>query len=117
MTKVSEVFTRFVQTELAYRQLKELNKEDILNDIFQTALLMGTRGNNGLGNYKELQKGVQNIKNFIFSENFHVERAMVPVSKAAYLATMLQKGTTKIVHFKNPMEVKDWILRICSEIK
>lgn len=96
MTIVSEVFTQFAQTELAYRELKKLNKKDVLNDVFQTALLMGTRGKSGTGVYNELQKGVQNIKNFIFSENFHIERAMVPASKAAYIATMLQTGTTKV---------------------
>ncbi|EKF54949.1 hypothetical protein I215_09521 [Galbibacter marinus] len=110
MTIVSEVFTRFAQTELAYRELKELNKEDVLNDVFQTALLMATRGQSGTGNYNELQRGIQNIKNFIFSENFHIERAMVPAAKAAYIATMLQTGTTKVAHFANPMEVEDWII-------
>ena len=110
ITIVSEVFTQFAQTELAYRELKELNKDDVLNDIFQTALLMGTRGKSGLGDYNELQKGVQNIKNYIFSENFHIERAMIPASKAAYIAIMLQKERIEIAHFTNPMEVKDWML-------
>lgn len=110
MTIVSEVFTKFAQTELAYRDLMELNKEDVLNDVFQTALLMATRGKSGRGNYNELQKGVQNIKNFIFSENFHIERAMVPAAKAAYITTMLQTDTFKIAHFNNPMEVKDWMV-------
>jgi hypothetical protein len=110
MTIVSEVFTKFAQTELAYRELNELNKEDVLDDVFQTALVMATRGKSGIGDYNELQKGVQNIKNFIFSEKFHIERAMVPASKAAYIATMLQTDTSKIAHFKNPMEVKDWMI-------
>lgn len=110
ITIVSEVFTQFAPTELAYRELKELKKEDVLNDVFQTALLMATRGKSGKGDYSELQRGVQNIKNFIFSENFHIERAMVPAAKAAYIATMFQTNTTKVERFSNPMEVKDWIL-------
>lgn len=110
ITIVSEVFTQFAQIELAYRELKDLNKDDVLIDIFQTALLMGTRGKSGLGDYNELQKGVQNIKNYIFSENFHIERAMIPASKAAYIAIMLQKERIEISHFTNPMEVKDWML-------
>lgn len=107
---VSEVFTQFAQTELDYRELKQFNKDDVLNDVFQTALLMSTRGKSGIGNYNELQRGVQNIKNYIFTENFHIERAMVPAAKAAYIAIMLQTGATEAVHFNNPMEVKDWIL-------
>jgi len=110
ITTVSEVFTQFAQIELKYRELSKHHKEDVLNDIFQTALLMGTRGNSGTGDYNELQKGIQNIKNYIFSENFHIERAMVPAAKAAYIATMLQTGATKIERYTNPMEIKDWVL-------
>lgn len=110
MAVVSEVFTLFAQTELAYRELKDLNKDDVLNDVFQTTLLMATRGKSGIGDYNELQKGVQNIKNFIFSENFHIERAMVPAAKAAYIATMLKTNTTKVERFTNPLEVKDWMI-------
>ncbi len=111
MTIISEVFTQFAQTELAYRELKELDKKDVLNDVFQTAMLMGTRGKIGIGDYNELQRGVQNIKNYIFSENFHIERAMVPAAKAAYIATLLQTDTSKVAHFTNPMEVKDWTIK------
>lgn len=110
MSIVSEVFTRFAQTELEYRELKGLNKDVVLNDVFQTALLMATRGKSGAGNFTELQRGIQNIKNFIFSENFHIERAMVPAAKAAYMATMLQTNTTKVERFSNPMEIKDWMI-------
>lgn len=110
MNIVSEVFTRFAQTELAHRELKGLNKEDVLKDVFQTALLMATRGISGIGDYNELHRGVQNIKNFIFSESFHIERAMVPASKAAYIATLLKTGTREVAHFTNPIEVKDWMI-------
>lgn len=34
------------------------------------------RGKAGNGNFEELQTGIQNIKNYIFSENFHIERSM-----------------------------------------
>lgn len=117
MAIVSKVFTQFVKTELDYRALKELDKEDVLNDMFQTALLLGTRGKSGLGDYNEIQKGVRNIKNYIFSENFHIERAMVPAAKAAYIATMLQTDTTKVAHFTNPMEIKDWMLEQSFETR
>lgn len=110
MSIVSTVFKKFAQTELKYRELSKLNEIDVLNDVFQTALLMGTRGKSGKGEYNEILKGVQNIKNYIFSENFHIERAMVPAAKAAYIATVLQTNTTKIEHFNDPIDIKDWIL-------
>jgi len=108
MAIVSEVFTQFAKTELAYRELNELNQDDVLNDVFQTALIISTRGKSGLGNYNEIQKGIQNIKNYIFSESFHIERAMVSAAKVAYIATMIKTGVAKVDHFQDAMEVKDW---------
>jgi predicted nucleotidyltransferase component of viral defense system len=111
MTIVSEVFAQFAKTELDYRGLRGLNKEDVLDDVFQTAMLMGTRGNAGNGDYIEIQRGIQNIKNFIFSENFHLERAMVPSAKAAYIAVMLKTGTAKIERYNNAQEIAAWELK------
>lgn len=110
MTIVSEVFFQFAKTELVYRELTDLNKEDVLDDVFQTAMLMGTRGKAGSGDYIEIQRGVQNFKIFIFSENFHLESAMVSAAKAAYIAIMLKKGTTKIERFNTALEIADWEL-------
>ena len=36
---------------------------------------------------------------------------MVPAAKAAYIATLLQTDTSKVAHFTNPMEVKDWTIK------
>ena len=107
---IATVFDQFAKTELAYRHLSNLDRNDILKDILQTAMVICTRGKAGKGNFNELNRGIQNIKNFIFSEKFHLERAMIPGAKAAYLSALLQTHTTKINRFSNPLEIAEWTI-------
>ena len=51
------VFHKFAQTELAYRNTDQ-TPEDVLNDIYQTALSIVTRGADGNGNFNDLQKRI-----------------------------------------------------------
>ena len=106
---VKTVFNQFAKTEISYRNL-DANPEDVLNDILETAIVIATRGKAGNGNFKELQTGIQNIKNYIFSENFHIERAMIPAAKAAYLSAILQSETKEIHRFNNPLEIANWTI-------
>jgi len=57
-----------------------------------------------LRNFKE----VFGTLRIIFSEIFHLERAMVPASKAAYLSAILQSEARDIVRFSSPMEIASW---------
>lgn len=107
---VISVFVQFAKTELNYRNLVDATLQDILIDIFETALHIGTRGQVGRGNFVELQKGILNIRNYIFSERFHLERAMVLASKAAYIAILIGTETNDIQRFSNPIEVVDWLV-------
>ncbi|HSH67858.1 MAG TPA: nucleotidyl transferase AbiEii/AbiGii toxin family protein, partial [Bacteroidia bacterium] len=51
---VNEVFDRIVKRELQYRELKN-TAEDVLDDVYETALCISTRGMDGKGNFEELQ--------------------------------------------------------------
>ena len=114
---VTEVFQQFAITELAYRNKNEHSVEDVLQDILQTSLLISTKGQSGIGNYTELQKGIQNIKNFIFSEIFQLEKAIVLASKSAYLSALIKYKSNDIHFFKNPLEIEDWIIETPQETK
>lgn len=107
---VSTVFNSFANTELEYREKKDLKPKDVLDDILQTAMSISTRGKSGDGDFTELQRGIKNIKNYIFSENFHTEAAMAPASKAAYLSALLKTKTKEFYKFKDPKEISDWII-------
>src|SRR5690606_22962455 len=67
---IKTTFYRFAKTEIAYRNSEEITESDVLDDIYQTALCVVTRGADGNGNFDELQKGILRIKPFIFSEVF-----------------------------------------------
>ena len=103
---IKTTFHKFAQTELAYRHENQ-TPEDVLNDIYQTALCLVTRGLDGNGNFDELQKGIQRIKNLIFSESYHIEIAIIHASKAAYMATLIKYNVNSFDKFGNLQQLKD----------
>jgi len=109
--RIYDVFTTIGAKELANRHLKELTSIDILNDIFETSLLISTRGKYGTGDFDELQKGIKNIRNFIFSEPFHIERAIVCTAKAAYLAMLLKNQANKFQRYSPEIDMREWIIQ------
>lgn len=104
---ISKVFDLFAQTELKYRKLDQL-PADVLEDIYQTGIVIGTRGKSGTGKFDELQKGIQNIRNFIFSESFHLDRAMISAAKAAYVTAVLRTNGKELKRYTNPKEIAEW---------
>ncbi|MEA4903993.1 MAG: nucleotidyl transferase AbiEii/AbiGii toxin family protein [Petrimonas sp.] len=107
---IKGTFRRFVKTELAYRQADNQTETDVLEDIFNTALCIVSRGDLGKGNFDELQLGIKRITGFIFSENFHIGKAIVAASKASYLSTLIAMDKKDFGKFENPMQLKDWII-------
>ena len=104
---ISNVFDQIAKTELKYRELDQVPAH-VLEDIFQTGIVIGTKGKGGVGKFDELQKGIQNIRNFIFSERFHLDRAMVPAAKAAYIVAILRSDEKGLKRYSNPKEIADW---------
>lgn len=105
---ISEVFGRTAQTELTYRNKNTKSSEVVMEDILQTSLCIATRGQEGIGNFEELQRGIQNIRNFIFSEPFHLDRAMIPAAKAGYLSAILKSKTGTIEKYSDSIDMTDW---------
>lgn len=107
---VKATFHRFVETELAYRKANDKTETDVFEDIFNTALCIVSRGDLGVGNFDELQLGIKRIAGFIFSENYHIEKAIVAASKASYLSSLIETDKTVFEKFENPMQLKDWMI-------
>ena len=105
---VKSTFHRFAKTELSYRNAAGKTETDVLEDIFQTALCIVSRGALGEGNFEELLLGIKRITGFIFSESYHIEKAIVSASKAAYLAIIIQTDSNTLEKFENPLQLKDW---------
>jgi predicted nucleotidyltransferase component of viral defense system len=108
---IKATFSKFASTELAYRNTEGLTEENVLEDIFQTSLCIVTRGADGKGDFIQLQKGIQRIGSFIFSESYHIEKAITHASKAAYIATLIQYNADTIETYKNPERLKDWTIK------
>jgi len=107
---IKTTFYRFVKTELTYRDINTLNEKDVLEDIFQTSLCIASRGADGKGEFEQLQVGIQRIGSFIFSESYHLEKAIVHASKAAYLSSLIKYDAKEVEKFKDPTQIKDWLI-------
>lgn len=105
---IKTTFLTFAETELTYRVIDGLTANDVLEDIYQTSLNIVTRGADGKGNFKQLQLGIRRITGFIFSESFHLEKAIVLASKTAYISILIREGSAVIEKFDNPKLLKDW---------
>ena len=106
METVKTTFHKFALTELAYRNTNQ-TPEEVLNDIYQTALCIVNRGSDESGNFNELQKGIQRIKNLIFSESYHIEKAIIHASKVAYIATLIKNNANSFDKFDKLQQLKD----------
>lgn len=105
---IKTTFSVFARMELAYRNMQDLSKEDVLNDIIQTSLCLVTRGSDGKGDFEQLQFGLRRIVGYIFSESYHIEKAIVHASKAAYIASLILHDAQVIEKFNNPKQLADW---------
>lgn len=105
---IKTTFSTFALTELAYRNSEHLTKKDVLDDIFQTSLCIVSRGTDGKGVFEQMQLGIRRITGYIFSESYHIEKAIVHASKAAYIASLILYDASTIEKFENQKQLKDW---------
>jgi predicted nucleotidyltransferase component of viral defense system len=107
---IKATFEKFAKTELEYRGMNHLSEKDVLEDIYQTSLCIVTRGVDGKGDFEQLQQGIQRISRFIFSESYHVEKAIVHASKAAYMANLIKHDAPAIEKFGDALQMKEWLI-------
>lgn len=103
---VAKTFNIFANTEIGYRK-SETDATGVLDDIYDTALHICSRGTEGKGDFVALSQGIQSVKNFIFSESYHIDRAIVDAAKAAYIATVLKYSVTKFEKYTGIDQIKD----------
>jgi hypothetical protein len=106
---VRQTFIKFAFAELKYRNI-EPDINIVLNDIFETSLNIATKGKIGNARFDILQKGLKQIISFIFSESYHIEKAIIDASKTAYLSKLIQLDCRNIERFENPAQITNWII-------
>ena len=57
-----------------------------------------------------MHKGIIQVKPFIFSEQFHLEKAITHAAKAAYIASVIKFGVKHFSRFSKGLDMKDWII-------
>ena len=85
-----------------------MNYNDVIEDVIQTSLCIVSRNAAGNGNFEELQAGIQRVSRFIFSEPFHLDKAITMASKAAYIASLIKYDSEVIEKYNNPLQMKEW---------
>lgn len=107
---VKTTFNKIAATEIVYRELKDGKPSDVLDDIYQTSLCLCLRGAVDKENFDQLQKGIQRVERFIFSESYHLDKAIIHAAKAAYLSRLIATDQKAFEKFTNPKQVAEAII-------
>ena len=107
---IRTTFRKFATTEIFYRNLDSSNEDDVLEDIYQTALCLSLRGADGKGDFEKLQTGIHRVVRFIFSESYHLDKAIIHASKAAYLSILIKSDKNRIEKYGDPGELTAWTI-------
>lgn len=81
---IKTTFYRFAKTEIAYRNSEKITENNVLEDIYETALCIVSRGTDGKGNFDELLNGILRINGIIFSKSYHIEKGNRPRFKSGF---------------------------------
>lgn len=106
-----EAFRKIAVVELSYRSFGT-DIGQVFNDIRQTALCISTRGKAGEGDFDLIQDGIIRVKSFMYKQRYLIDHAIIDAARAAYLATLIEKGIYEIESYSNnPADIKDMVIR------
>lgn len=105
---VRSSYNKVVQEEIGFRKLN-ISAKEVLYDTWQACYTLAERDLKS-GEYIHLQLGIRNFTNFTI-DRFSIEEAITASAKVAYLTKLIQsEKEIKIERFKNPLEIKDWLI-------
>ena len=107
---VPKSFKAIAHVELGYRNLGS-DLSQIYDDIRQTALNISTRGFVDKDKFALLQKGIINIKPFMYKGAYRIEEAIIDAAKAAYLATLIETGGENVERFTDAQLSGDLLIK------
>lgn len=106
---VRGTFFRLAEIEAKYRNL-DIIPSDVLADMYQTVLCIATRGQDGNCRFEDLLGGINQIKQYIISENFSLEKAFAITGKIAYLTQLVANTSNKIDKFDRNIELTELLI-------
>ena len=112
-TTPADVLEDAYQTSLclALRGAEGTTPADVLEDAYQTSLCLALRGADGKGNFIELQHGIERVSSFVFSENYHIERAILDAAKIAYLCHLIPGHEKNIEKFSDVGQIAEGLIQ------
>ncbi|MCU0435086.1 MAG: nucleotidyl transferase AbiEii/AbiGii toxin family protein [Bacteroidia bacterium] len=109
-------FIKTVDSEINYRPERNIvSREQVLWDTIHTALLIARREQQTTAEtaamFKEISKGINQFRHFVFEGNFRIDEAQTASAKAAYLAAVILKDADgPIQKFVPGQSVKDFLI-------
>ena len=105
---VKNSYNKVVLEEIGFRKL-QITAKEVLEDTWNTCYALAERDLK-LEEFNHLQLGIRNFTNFTI-DRFSIDEAITAAAKVAYLTKIVQsENEIKIERFKNPLEIKDWII-------
>lgn len=105
LDRTASSFDKIAEVELSYRNM-ENNHQVIFEDIRNTSLCFATNGKEGYGIFEALQKGLTRLKSMMFNNKYTFEDGLIDTSRAAYIATLLEKGIFDMEKYSgNPEDI------------
>lgn len=105
---VRRSYNKVVKEEIGFRKL-DITATEVLKDTWQACYTLAERDIKS-EEFNHLQLGIRNFTNFII-DRFNIDEAITAAAKVAYLTKLIRtEKETKIERFKNPVELKDWLI-------
>ena len=95
MPAINSTYRRIAEKELMYHNIS-CSVDDVLSDTMDNALSICFRCSHKGTDFETLLLGIKQVTNHIFSESFHIEKAILFAAKTYYLAASLMTQSQKI---------------------
>ena len=110
---VRETFVKSAEIELKHRDMKGRNFSDVLEDIFQTSLMIAVRGRDrDPDKFAEIARGIKGFASFVTKGKFSIENAILCSSHAAYLSQLIRKeDALNIERFDSRIDLAEVLIK------
>ncbi len=103
--QIARTYRKISYSEMAYRGINKTHR-DCLNDTFEAALCIASRGKVNKEEYPIYVKGIRELKSHIYAENFTPEIAALRATKIMYMVMCLL-ANTEYVRVEDSMKYLD----------
>lgn len=111
MFAINSTYRRIAEKELLYHNIS-CTVDDVLSDTMDNALSICFRCSHKGTDFETLLLGIKQVTNHIFSESFHIEKAILFAAKTYYLAASLMTHAPKIEKYapSHNAEIAQWTI-------